>query len=317
VPTGEQYCFQHSHGLLNRIRYLHKSTRAVFWVPIVLSLILTVPFWPILQLGYHRALTDFGSPPTPHLDSHFYPRPPKIPYDKTPAPERRTENGKHRDLREAKFRVVFQDDKPLTDQIKNDMRTEIAQLQDYFAGLGLTMPSELPPIGSTDKVKDSIIGNFGSRPYLGVILIGEASLRNRTVIANTYIRWCFTQLALTASRSASADADAYVNVAGVFIAYYTISFLNQEPHGRGWAFALANVRSKYGREFTDRMVAYAFRSILDDPQLYKDKTVESCLLSSLAVGEFAMNTGMARWPEIQMVLQTRFDPSSANAQAHR
>ncbi len=175
----------------------------------------------------------------------------------------------------------------------------------YLADLGITLPEETPPIGSTKKAEEMAISNIGSLSFMGVLLIGENHLDDSVIVVKAYSKWALTNLVLSQPKrddKGMNDLNTALKTADVLSAYYTSSFFDEKPHGWGWPFALMEVRGKFGKDFTDRMVAYSFRTILNNLSESDNQDFDAYFLRYLAVGDFVMDPGRAKWPEISEIL---------------
>src|SRR5258708_22844273 len=91
--------------------------------------------------------------------------------------------------------------------------------------------------------------------------------------------------------------------------YLNWSFWNTKPpnHGERWASPLWKIRQQYGGEFVDRMLAFAFRNILDTPQqaALRDKGMEfdQYFYRHLVAGDSVIDNAAQKLPDITNILK--------------
>jgi hypothetical protein len=309
LPPSESYCYQHSKGLVNRIRYLHRNSKGAFWTTIVLAVVLGIPSIYLSYLGVNRSSTpveqDANLLPVNRFRilRRLIPTPPPFAYDRLPT------NRQSEGIRSASalpgLKVTFTNSPLLTPPVRRTITLHLARFSAYLADLGIVVPKETPPIGTTAIVVEYGTSVLDAPVYLGAILVGEQSINRPAVITAAYSEWAFGQLLMRPHRSKEHPTHS-VNLASVVATYYNLSFWDlkkPEQNGRDWVFALLEVRQKSGKDFTDRMVAYTFRSICDTPEDSSDLDFDSYFAKRLQVGDYVVDTMMKNWPDISEILR--------------
>jgi hypothetical protein len=89
--------------------------------------------------------------------------------------------------------------------------------------------------------------------------------------------------------------------------YLNMSFWNRTPRelDRGfWSGALWDIRKRFGRDFTDRMVAYAIRAMIDEPTKSSTDNLSHYLINQLKIGESVVDNDGKRWTTVLEILRS-------------
>ena len=87
--------------------------------------------------------------------------------------------------------------------------------------------------------------------------------------------------------------------------YLNTSFWNKRPDPSRRDFldgALWDIRDRFGRDFTDEMLRYTFRAMMDYPSKQGDNFQEY-VLRNLKIGELVKDDNGERWPQIADILR--------------
>jgi hypothetical protein len=144
---------------------------------------------------------------------------------------------------------------------------EVDAFCSYLDGIGFTPPREFPPLGVwPGKVSGTRGEWYTGRPtiYDNSLIMGQEKLDDRTYIRALYSQYIFREVLYTAPTD-KHDAFLYLS-AQIFQNYYLADFTNippsaprrDAPTGK-WISAMWDIRQKYGREFANKILFYAFK----------------------------------------------------------
>jgi len=211
-------------------------------------------------LIYDRIAPLFKLPADSHTTSPVPSHPP------TSIPRRREAEVPQRHLK-----LIFKESPSLTPARKQQITDALERFYLYLADLGLEVPQNVPPIGTTPGTTSTYSFDGISDPVFdGSIQLAEARLNDPDVALRAYADYTFRTM-LFGSGFTNLDRLGRTWSQWIFVEYFTHSFENREPSKgaslNGWELALWDMRKGCGQKFTDRVLAYtvkAFGSVRDE-----------------------------------------------------
>ena len=199
---------------------------------------------------------------------------------------------------------------------------DITRFRDYFVRLGIPVPMEVPPISLAPGENTSGISTPPGLPtYRGTVQIGKKQVSKPSAATGAYCGYAINRIFWDTDSPFQPWYGDMPNpninaLGGMMIleqglsGYFNSSFWNEQlqPPMMPWAYRLWRIREKFGRDFTDRLVAVALRSMIDNPNEGRDKPMDFSFIDvyfarKLKIGDSVIDDGMSRWPEILNILK--------------
>lgn len=188
-------------------------------------------------------------------------------------------------------KLIFKDSPLFTSHRQRVITKYFLNSRAYLVGVGVDVPKEFPPIGvETDKTMAPHVSSSSGPSYHDTIWMKADQLDNPRMIIQSYFGYVFYTIlmkpmiqkfqAQPAGQSLNAETqkeDEYRWFAELVIfQYFTWSFwdkrdkeetvcpYHQSPMPVSY---LWGIRDRYGKRFTDRLVAYTTKEISDNPSI--------------------------------------------------
>jgi hypothetical protein len=206
--------------------------------------------------------------------------------------------------------LTFRDDDRFTWWMRLQIRHRYARVREYFNNLKVPQAEMLPPIDITPGD-----GSYGQNPpnqptYFGTIGIGELRLHSPSSQTEALFGYSvFRALAPDATKVPQDQAMQLFLSYLTFVEYFNSSFWDKPdehlareyPNGslesRLWA-----VRNTYGKEFTDRLVAYTLLSLANNPRIGLTPDFEPYFCTHLKIADGVIDHNFRKWPRIVEIL---------------
>ncbi len=189
-------------------------------------------------------------------------------------------------------RMNFKESVVLTPKRRENITRTVDEFYRYLTrGIGFDLPKELPPLGvSPPKSVLSAGGQQDAPIYYSSIIIPADGIDNPDIIRTAYSTYIFE----TALVHPDAGALRPLNeeAAWVFFCYYPSSFTGKsvcatDAPANKWRAALWEIRSRYGRAYTDRLLCYTFK--MWNTSVTKPANFDIFFWNKLLAGETAID----------------------------
>ena len=160
--------------------------------------------------------------------------------------------------------LIFKDSPLLTPERKQRITNDINGLYLYLKGLGFPIEKDIPPLGVSRSNAEMMGGTFPGPIYYRQILFPNDSLDDSDKIREVYASYVFRILFRSIGYPLSADPQNDMTAATVFEIYFPSSLVGRNLdktkwQGHDWMQALWEIRSKKGKDFTDRAMYYTYK----------------------------------------------------------
>jgi hypothetical protein len=142
------------------------------------------------------------------------------------------------------------------------LQDELEEFYRYLSTIGFEPQRDLPPFEVVPGRAIGIVGTGGGTIYDEKLIIGDQQLNDRIAVLRLYAHYVFGKIFHTTDRT---DLDRLFedNTVGVFSVYYISSFSDTDLYHSApnpWQSALWEIRSRYGAEFVDKSLFFAFKT---------------------------------------------------------
>jgi hypothetical protein len=204
--------------------------------------------------------------------------------------------------RENDMALIFKDDELFTWWKKWEVQRQYIKMRDYFLDLGIAVPKETPPIYVNHLSAEYETMAFGDPAYRGELGISEHSFitDNKQGIGETYANYVISALILPKPPAPADDkAGTDFRLFEIFSAYFVSScWDNRNSNISDWSGQLWNVREQLGKEFTDRLAAYTFRSFVDSPNEGQGNHFSVYFCNHLRIGYSVLRSDDRKWQDV-------------------
>ena len=234
-------------------------------------------------------------------------------------PKKEVPNGMTLHPSPGSIQLTFKSSPLFTEPIKQRIITDVTRFRDYLIQLRIPVPIDLPPVGTQPE------GMGMSMPpglpiYRGDLRMGNNSVEKPKEATRLYCEYVIEKILLgndsplqpAFGEPPATDATAIQFIHAISISkglsqYLNSSFWNQveESHETPWSLAtvLWDLHEKFGREFTDKLVGYTLKIMIDEPVAKFGIKVNEYFIAKLRIGASIIDNDGSRWPEIEMLLR--------------
>ncbi len=204
------------------------------------------------------------------------------------------------------IRPIFKNSPAFTEQRKARISHHINGFYDYLVRVGFEVPKEMPPLGvgkewSFGKVLTAPKGTI----YDAYLYIPAHLIDQREMVIQLYSYWIFAKFF---PEQEGREFGIQTQASWLYSDYYKASFLGKHDYAESsgsanWEDALWDIRSKYGQEFSDKLLLYSYKRWVapTDPTGNLDSFYWDRLMAGLNVVD---NDGKIE-PDIIRILETR------------
>jgi hypothetical protein len=208
---------------------------------------------------------------------------------------------------------------------------DMVSAKDYLLKLGIPVPEEVPLIGIDTNPKGCPVSiGAGPQVYLETMNMGSDRIRDRSAPTCAYFGYVVgSKLGLRSPNVSAQDflpspnlkTQNFLNtmnlqfyLLGDLSFYFNSSFWNVDPDagpgpGFAWVKIFWGIRSLFGKSFTDQLVAYFFKTVIDDPQQGQSENVDFFYSRRLKTADSIMDNGMSKWPQIVAIINKNGIPT--------
>jgi hypothetical protein len=237
---------------------------------------------------------------------------------------------------ERQIELIFKDSPLFTKERRSTIRGDINRLASYLGALGLPIPSDIPPIGVDTKNPKATGWSFNeqrnNKYYYNTFTVQHGALDDRHKTTEAFIsfvvgRFIYTppiplqipnlgnqtpqqfydsthtpeQMDRSYRWLASVPLTQYLNHS-----YWNQPFAkNQQPvcpdQGDGTAFYFWKMRSRFGKEFTDKLAVFTLRAAVDKPYSDSTQSYRQYLYERLKMADSVIDNENAKLPEIEAI----------------
>jgi hypothetical protein len=237
---------------------------------------------------------------------------------------------------ERQIELIFKDSPLFTKERRSTISGDINRVATYLGALGLPIPTDIPPIG-VDTTNPKAVGwsfneQRNNKYYYNTFTLSKRALDDRHKITEAFTNFVVGQFIYTPpipleipdlgnqtpqqfydsthtpeqmDRSyrwmASVPLTQYLNHS-----YWDQAFAkNQQPvcpdQGDGTAFYFWKIRSRFGKEFTDKLAAFTLRAVADKPYTDSAQRYRQYFYERLRMADSVIDNENAKFPAIEAI----------------
>jgi hypothetical protein len=193
-----------------------------------------------------------------------------------------------------------------------EIRREITKMHDYFRYLEIPVPEKLPPIGVKHGSGSSSRYEVSCSPdepmYRQNILIGERDALEHNIRAFTdryadYVMLCDMRGMLNwhpTNKAETVKDSLRFDVLSALGPYFNWSFWDTKD-GRSyspWSQYLWNIRERFGKKYTDALVANTVQTLIDNPNEGDDDNLDAYFCYHLKTAFKDIDNGARQWSDV-------------------
>jgi hypothetical protein len=232
--------------------------------------------------------------------------------------------------------ITFKDSPLFTQKRRSMTSNDINRFAAYLGALGMPIPTDLPPIG-VDTTNPKAVGwsfneQSNNKYYYNTFTLQQGMLDDRPKLTEAFSnfvigRFIYTpptpltipdsgkqtpqqlydsthtpeQMDRTYRWMASVPLTQYLNHS-----YWNQPFAkNQQPvcpdQGDGTAFYFWKIRSRFGKEFTDRLAVFTLRAVVDKPYTDTTQRYRQYFFERLKMADSVIDNENAKFSEIESI----------------
>lgn len=241
--------------------------------------------------------------------------PPNVPSPENPKPEPTPKSSPPLVIRpQFKASALF------TPNLKQSITTQINLFYQYLTGLGFKLPTDVPLIG-VSPVSVAVSNSIQPGPFSeAAILIPKDRMRDSREVVSLYALYVFRDIFPYPLTSTGQEVgpkgrfNPYTQM--LYATYYTASFKNKYSYSADinyipvWTNALWDLRKKYGQDFVDRLMFYAYNNGYPPGA---DASVEDFLWSRFMGGLDAIDDNREHFAGVMEIMKSRGLPRQNDA----
>jgi hypothetical protein len=224
---------------------------------------------------------------------------------------------------------LFKDSPLFTLRRKQLTAKKFTEFKAYLAEVGIDVPKGFPPIGiETDKTMAPHVTTSSGAAYHDTIWMKADQLDDPRMITQNYSGYVFSTLLTKpmiakfqalpreepldseARRKVMQEDDSRWNAELAMFRYFTWSYWGRPekeqtvcPYHQSMLFVsyLWQIRETYGKDFTDRLLAYTTREMIDNPS-EPNETFPMWFLQSISNANSVVDNKSEKMPAIRQIL---------------
>lgn len=205
------------------------------------------------------------------------------------------------------IRLVFQDSPLLTNTIQRQITEDLSAFREYLLGLEIPVPDEFPPIGISDAPGSTQSRTLGSLPtYRSRATINEGWVLDRRAMTEQYASFVMGEMLRRSGEQHPGPSGTQDLIAASALSqYYNWSFWDYKAENAGgyWSSQLWEIRKAMGKQFTDRLVGFTLRSMLDNPEEGADPNFDLYFYRKIQVADSIIDNNAEKMPEITRTIE--------------
>lgn len=206
-----------------------------------------------------------------------------------------------------KMRLVFRDSPLLTNEIKGGITEDLSAFREYLLALGLPVSNEFPPIGVSNGPGSAQTHVAGSLPtYRSSVTITRDWFVDRRAITAQYADYAVNEaFQRRADQHPSISTSQDMMAASISSRYYNWSFWDYKPNEEVgyWSSQLWEMRSSFGKQFTDQLVGFTIKSMLDTPEEGAHPNFDIYFYHKLQQGDSVIDSDPEKMSKITEIIQ--------------
>jgi hypothetical protein len=303
IPSSEKYCYQHSIGFWNKIRYLHNNKKAAFWTTIILTVILSAPTWLPVQdvISAIKSTRVFygslGNISVQQAIRRLTPVPPASAHavtTKAPQPQ------SFKQLPS----LIFADSLIFTSQRKKHIQEDIGAFESYLRNIGFDVTLQIPPIEIRPGKGLAMSATSPGFVYDRKIIIGAQGIDDSSIIRRAYAQYYFSTI-IGGFGELGTPSAAISQLADVYEVYFLDDYLGMHKRSSiasssKWVDALWDVRKRFGAEMTDKAL---FIGIQRRNEIVKIENTDGYIKQVIEHGFLSLLNDPTELQEIEIILE--------------
>jgi hypothetical protein len=202
----------------------------------------------------------------------------------------------------------FTDSPLLTAAVQRQIATDLSAFREYLQGLELPAAEDFPTIGTSDRPGSAQSRTWGSLPeYRSSATINQGWILDRRAVTEQYVDYAVGQMLrirLAQHPSASGLLQDMM-VASAVAPYYNWSFWNYKADNVGgyWSSQLWDIRRAMGKQFTDRLIGFVLKAIIDSPEDGADPHFDIYFYRKIQAADSVIDNNAAKMAEITAIIE--------------
>lgn len=206
-----------------------------------------------------------------------------------------------------RMHLLFQDSPVLTSTVRQQITEDLSAFREYLLSLGIAVPEEFPPIGVSNDPGSAQSRAWGSLPtYRSGARINQGWVLDRRAITEQYVDFVIAEMLRRRTEQHPASSGMQDMIAASAISrYYNCSFWDCKADNAGgyWSSQLWEIRRVVGKQFTDRLVGFTLKSILDNPEEGADPNFDVYFYRKIQVADSVINNNAEKMGEIKAIIE--------------
>ena len=214
----------------------------------------------------------------------------------------------------SRINLQFKDSSFATASVRRRLNQDFNGMREYLISLGISAPSDLPPIAIQEGSAGGPYFAPGLPLYRGQISIGSDYLSNDQQCTYDYVGYDFDDLFFNSSRLTKimgTNPNPFPAVLPRIMTqklmerqlaiYFVWSFWGKDDESRDMyplARVLWNVNRSFGDDFGDRLAVATLQATIDNPEEGAELDPFHYAASKLKIADFIIDGGGKKWPQI-------------------
>jgi hypothetical protein len=206
------------------------------------------------------------------------------------------------------IKLEFRDSPYLSWWVQIRIKHDVAKFRDYLAALDIDVPTDVPPFqvhSGPTSASTNIATPAGLPTYRGGLSIGKDVIGKRSASTLVYGGYVIERLLVPQLNTENMVRLMLVHIGLQHYLNWSYWGGKQVDEDPLWAPAsiLWDIRDRFGKSFTDRLVANMLRSIVDSPNEVQAPKFDTYLCERLRLADKLTESESQRWPEIESILK--------------
>ena len=206
-----------------------------------------------------------------------------------------------------KIHLLFKDSPLLTNAVREQITRDLSVFREYLLDLDIPVPNEFPPIGVGSGPGSAGTHTSDSLPaYRSSATINAGWILDRRSVTAQYVHYVVTDILkrrLAQHPTASHLQDMIA--ASAIAAYYNWSFWDYKADNVGgyWSSQLWDIRSRFGKQFADRLVGFALKGMVDNPEEDADPRFDFYFYNKIKIADSIVDNNAEKMGEIKRIIE--------------
>jgi len=201
----------------------------------------------------------------------------------------------------------FTDSPLLTTAVRRQITRDLSAFREYLTGLEIPVAGDFPPIGVSDRPGSAQARMLGSLPtYRSSATINQGWILDRRAVTGQYVDYAIAEmLRQRAGQHSTVSVLQDMMATSAIAGYYNWSFWNYKPDNAGghWSSQLWQIRGVLGKRFTDRLVAFTLKGLLDSPEEDADPHFDTYFYRKMQAADSVIDNNAEKMGEIKAIIE--------------